>query len=42
MASIGARLYMEVQMTKFHMYRACAALSALAAVVVASGAGSKF
>jgi hypothetical protein len=29
-------------MKKFHVYRACAALSAVAAVVVASGAGTKF
>jgi hypothetical protein len=29
-------------MKKFHIYRAASALSALAAVVVASGAGSKF
>jgi hypothetical protein len=28
--------------TKFHLYRVCAALSAIAAVVVASGAGNKF
>jgi hypothetical protein len=29
-------------MKKFYVYRAAAALSAVAAVVVASGAGSKF
>jgi hypothetical protein len=35
--------YLEVQsMKKFYAYRVCAALSAIAAVVVASGAGQKW
>jgi hypothetical protein len=29
-------------MTKYGLYRVCAALSAVAAVVIASGAGNKF
>ena len=29
-------------MKKFHLYRACSALAAIAAVAVAAGAGSKF
>jgi hypothetical protein len=33
---------MEVQMTKFNLARAAAALSTIVTVVVASGAGSKF
>jgi hypothetical protein len=33
---------MEVLMKKFYVYRVCTALAATAALVVASGAGSKF
>jgi hypothetical protein len=29
-------------MKKFHLYKACSALAAIAAVAVASGAGHKF
>lgn len=42
MASRDVDMYTEVQMNKFHIYRACSALAAVAALVVASGAGSKF
>jgi predicted component of viral defense system (DUF524 family) len=38
----GVQLCKEVQMKKFHVYRAASALSAVVAVVVASGAASKF
>ena len=38
----GAISIPEVQMKKFHVYRAASALSAVVAVVVASGAASKF
>jgi hypothetical protein len=29
-------------MKKFHLYQACSALAAIAAVAIASGAGNKF
>ena len=39
---MAAHHYMEVQMKKFNLYRACSALAAIAAVAVAAGAGNKF
>jgi hypothetical protein len=37
----GPSSYSEVSMKKFQVYRLCTALAALAAVVIASGAGHK-
>jgi hypothetical protein len=39
---LAVRLDREVQMKKFHLYRAIVAASAIAALVVASGAAHKF